>query len=238
MKAPYTIPLLALSFTAVLMSLASEMQEQKSAALNIIDQPIPYGDLRRQLTLDYIRHHCDPKASSIDITPRMVVVHWTSSASTKSAFATFAPEKLPLWRIDLRRGGLVNVSAHFVVGRDGRIYRLMPETWMARHVIGLNHVSIGVENVGGPWDPLTPEQLISDTALIRELVARYPTIRYLIGHHEYVRFRDTQLWCERDNSYLTRKQDPGEDFMRRLREALQDLGLRAAWSDSTGQALK
>jgi hypothetical protein len=26
----------------------------------------------------------------------------------------------------------------------------MPVTKMARHVIGLNHVSIGIENVGGP----------------------------------------------------------------------------------------
>jgi len=31
------------------------------------------------------------------------------------------------------------------VDRDGTVYRLMPENWMARHCIGLNHVAIGVE---------------------------------------------------------------------------------------------
>ena len=32
------------------------------------------------------------------------------------------------------------------VDRDGTICRLMPETWMARHVIGLNYSAIGIEN--------------------------------------------------------------------------------------------
>jgi N-acetylmuramoyl-L-alanine amidase len=216
----------------VLVFLAGEMQEQKAATLNIIDKPIPFGDLRRELTLDYIREHYDPQASGIDMVPRMVVIHWTASSSLQSVFAAFAPEKLPLRRFGLRRGGIVNVSTHFVVGRDGGIFRLMPETWMARHIIGLNHLAIGIENVGGPRAPLTPEQLVSDAALVRELVARYPTIDYLIGHHEYLRFRETPLWIERDNSYSTRKQDPGDDFMHRLRAALQDLGLKAAWSEA------
>ena len=48
--------------------------------------------------------------------------------------------------------------------RDGAVYRLMPETWMARHTIGLNRVAIGIENVGGPRWPLTPEQLRADAA--------------------------------------------------------------------------
>ena len=33
-------------------------------------------------------------------------------------------------------------SAQFLVDRDGTIYSLMPETFMARHVIGLNLSSI------------------------------------------------------------------------------------------------
>ncbi len=39
-----------------------------------------------------------------------------------------------------------------MVDRDGTRYRLMPETYMARHVIGLNYYSIGIENVGGSME--------------------------------------------------------------------------------------
>jgi N-acetylmuramoyl-L-alanine amidase len=227
---------LALKLTSLVVSvvicLLGEMQEQQSTGLKIVDKPIPFGEIRRQLTLDYIRKHYDPAARGIDIVPEMVVVHWTASSSLGSAFAAFTPEKLPLWRFELRRGGMLNVSAHFVVDRDGTIYRLMPETWMARHVIGLNHLAIGIENVGGPRAPLTPEQLNSDARLIRELVGRHTKVRYLIGHHEYLRFRNTPLWLEPDNNYLTKKQDPGDDFMNNLRAKLQDLRLKSGWSDA------
>ena len=66
----------------------------------------------------------------------------------------------------------------------------MPSNWMARHVIGLNYSSIGIENVGGKGnkkDDLTPEQLKSNIALVAYLKGKYPTIEYLIGHHEYTK---------------------------------------------------
>jgi len=44
----------------------------------------------------------------------------------------------------------------------------MPETWMARHAIGFNHVAIGIENVGdGARWPLTDAQADADAALVR-----------------------------------------------------------------------
>ena len=162
-----------------------------AGSLVIVDKPIPFGELRKKLTLDYIRAHYDPAAASIEIAPKMIVMHWTDSATLSSVLSAFQPEKLPLWRFDIRRAGAVNVSSQFVVDRDGTVYRLMPETWMARHTIGLNRVAIGVENVGGPRWPLTPEQLNADAELVRYLVAKYPSIHYLIGHSEYLRFRGT-----------------------------------------------
>jgi N-acetylmuramoyl-L-alanine amidase len=191
----------------------------------IIDKPIPFGEVRKKLTLDYIRAHYDPSAASIKITPHMIVMHWTDSATLASVLSAFNAEKLPIWRLDIRRGGAVNVSSQFAVDRDGAIYRLMPETWMARHTIGLNRVAIGVENVGGPRWPLTAEQVNADSELVRSLVAEYPSIRYLIGHDEYLRFRNTPLWEEKDSRYVTGKQDPGERFMTELRARVQDLKL-------------
>ncbi len=197
-----------------------------AGSLVIVDKPIPFGELRQKLTLDYIRAHYDPSAKTIEIVPKMIVIHWTDSSTLKSALSAFQAEKLPLWRFDIRRGGAVNVSAQFAVDRDGAVYRLMPETWMARHTIGLNRVAIGVENVGGPRWPLTGEQVNANAELVRYLVAKYPSIHYLIGHDEYLRFRGTPLWEEKDSRYVTGKQDPGERFMAELRGRVRNLGLR------------
>jgi N-acetyl-anhydromuramyl-L-alanine amidase AmpD len=193
--------------------------------LRIVDHPLPFGERRRALTLEYIRQHYDPQASDITIVPRAIVIHWTASPTLSSALATFAPEELPAGRPELRKGGKVNVSAHFVVDRDGTIYRLLPETLMARHTIGLNRSAVGIENVGGPRWPLTDAQLTANARLVRDLVARYPGIRLLLGHREYGRLRATPLWEERDPTYFTGKEDPGDGFIERLRREVGDLGL-------------
>jgi N-acetylmuramoyl-L-alanine amidase len=77
----------------------------------------------------------------------------------------------------------------------GPFFQLMPETWMARHCIGLNQVAIGIENVGdGQKFPLTDAQATANAALVRYLKARYP-IEYLIGHMEYRRMEGTALFA-------------------------------------------
>lgn len=196
----------------------------------IVYRPIRFDDTRIKLTLEYIHQHYDTTATSICIVPQMIVVHWSGSETDKSVFEAFDPVQLPESRRELRAGGRVNVSAHFLVGRDGTVFQLMPENWMARHVIGLNRVSIGIENVGGPRHPLTPGQLKADAALIETLTQKYPTIQYLIGHFEYRDFRQTPLWEEVDPGYTTGKEDPGPLFMRQLRNALRHTHLRARWS--------
>lgn len=49
----------------------------------------------------------------------------------------------------------LNVSTQFLVDRDGTIFRLLPDTTFARHVIGLNHLAIGIENIGCDDMPVT-----------------------------------------------------------------------------------
>jgi N-acetylmuramoyl-L-alanine amidase len=198
-----------------------------ASAPRILDKPIIFNDERKALTLDYLHLHYGSTASSIEIVPRMIVIHWTAAPTLASSFAALNPVRLPGARADIARASALNVSAHFLVDRDGTIYRLMPETWMARHVIGLNYCALGIENVGGGVQhPLTAAQLQADAALVRYLKGRYNGIEYLIGHHEYGRFRGTPLWRERDPSYFTAKIDPGDEFMRRLREEVGDLGLK------------
>ncbi len=61
---------------------------------------------------------------------------------------------------------------------------------------------------------------------MRYLVAKYPTIEYLIGHHEYQAFEDHPLWLERDPDYRTEKIDPGDAFMEAVRAGVADLELK------------
>lgn len=205
--------------------LGAQTTDKRTGLPRILQTPIPFSKTREDLTLQYIRNHYDRNAAVTTIVPKMIVLHWTAGLTTESALATFAPERLPPGRAALLRGGGLNVSAHFLISQDGTIRQLMPVNKMARHVIGLNHVSIGVENVGGPSLPLTSRQLAANEVLIRYLVTQLPSVRYLIGHFESTLFRGTPLWRELMTSYQDGKVDPGSDFMRKVRGAVADLGL-------------
>lgn len=199
-------------------------------------RPLPFGDDRVAATIDYVRRRCDPQAaaspSSVFYSPRMIVVHWTAIPTRHRSWQAFAPATLPGSRADIVQAGRLNVSAHFLVDRDGTIDQLLPETVIARHCIGLNRVAIGIENVGGPDAPLTAAQLRADAALVTHLAHKYPAIRYLVGHFESTRWERSPLWEERDPAYRTIKVDPGESFLAALRARVAGLGLLA--SDGTG----
>jgi len=194
--------------------------------LRIVSKPINFDQERIQLTIAYRRAHQDPKANDVIIQPRMIILHWTGISSFESTWNYFNRIRAEAARPELAAAGEVNVSAQFVVDRDGTIYSLMPETWMARHCIGLNHIAIGVENVGdGERFPLTPAQVKADAALVRYLAAKYP-ITHLIGHMEYRRMEGTPFFLELDRNYRNNKPDPGADFMRKVRALVEDLKLQ------------
>lgn len=192
-------------------------------SIKIIDKPIIFDEERKALTLEYLEDHYGLIQDEPTIIPRMVVVHWTVIPTMEKSYAAFENPKLPNWRPEIANASAVNVSSHFLVDTNGKVYRLMPENYMARHVIGLNHCAIGIENVGpNENNELTEKQLKANILLLRYLKAKYD-IEYLVGHLEYQKFEDHPLWLERDDGYRTTKTDPGEKFMRDLREATKDL---------------
>jgi beta-N-acetylhexosaminidase len=202
---------------------------QPIANLKIIDKPIDFGAERIEMTKEYIKTHYGKTVDNIKITPKIIVLHWTAEMSFDKSFNRLKPQRLLTDRKDIAKASLLNVSAQFLVARDGTIYRLMPENWMARHVIGLNYSSIGVENVGGKGnkkDDLTPAQRKANIALVKYLKAKYPSIEYLIGHHEYKQMEHTSLWLEKDKGYRTNKSDPGVKFMSDVRKAVKHLHLK------------
>jgi beta-N-acetylhexosaminidase len=215
---------LLISLSLFTLLLANEPQ-----TIKIIDKPIDFGKERIAMTKAYIKQHYGLKVNNIKITPKIIVLHWTAEMSFDKSFKRLQPQKLLSDRKDIVKASALNVSSQFMIARDGTIFRLMPENWMARHVIGLNYSSIGVENVGGKGnkiDDLTPAQRKSNILLVKYLKAKYPSIEYLIGHHEYRQMESTSLWLEKDKGYRTVKSDPGKKFMSDIRRATKSLKLK------------
>lgn len=156
-----------------------------------------------------------------EIVPQAVVVHWTAGGTLESVWEFFYPEEMP------DDEGRLNVASQFLVGRDGTIWRLMPETNFARHIIGYNHCAIGIENVGGydGQEDLTDAQLSANVRLIKYLHAKYPSIKYIFGHYQQDAARSSGLYIELVPNYYAIKTDPGAKFMRGLREQLESDGL-------------
>ncbi|MBI4913614.1 MAG: N-acetylmuramoyl-L-alanine amidase [Acidobacteria bacterium] len=205
---------------------------------------LPLEGPRVEHTRDYFRLH----APALDLhppfrmEPRVVVVHYTVIPSLARTLAYFRNETIDAGRDLVAANGRLNVGIQFIVDRDGRVYRCFPETAMVRHVIGLNHVAIGIENIGGedisedqlqgrvPGEgngrQLTPAQVESNVALIRVLQARHPRLEWLIGHQEYRDFEHPRhpgrtLFMEAVAGYRTEKSDPGKRFMREVRNRLR-----------------
>ena len=199
-------------------------------SFNVIDKPISFSETRIDLTKQYIQDHYNISVENIEIDPKIIVLHWTAVDDFEECFDIFNRETLENSRPDLmtESNSQVNVSIQFLVARDGEIYRLMPETWMARHVIGLNFNAIGFENVGGGnnIDNLTNDQVEANIELIKYLKNKYPSIEYLIGHHEYREFEGHKLWLEINDEYRTVKYDPGDRFMQLVREGVKELNLK------------
>ena len=183
--------------------------------LQIEEWLLPNQEDRQRGMERYLRVHHGKEAPK-NLSPQMVVVHWTGSSTATSTWHTFASATLS-GRRDIQSSGSVNVSAHYLVERDGTVHQLLPTTAFARHCIGFNHVAIGIENVGGnKTHPLTEAQVHSNSLLIQHLMTEY-SIQLVIGHYESMDFEDHTLFQERDPNYRSIKGDPGEDFMEALR---------------------
>lgn len=100
--------------------------------------------------------------------PQYVILHHTTNTTAEEALATLTS---PLSR----------VSAHYLVGRDGRIYHLVDERRRAWHAgdsywggnRDLNSASIGIELDNSGEEPYPEAQIEALIALLREIAARW-----------------------------------------------------------------
>ncbi|WP_462321193.1 N-acetylmuramoyl-L-alanine amidase [Halochromatium sp.] len=114
------------------------------------------------------------------------------------------------------------ISIHYIIGRDGQVVSMVPESQVAFHARGHNSDSIGIElvNNGDGRDPFTKAQIHNLANLLAEILRRNQLgLLALQGHSEV---DDDYLNC--DGRRMKRKQDPGGAFP--WGQLLADLRLR------------
>ena len=143
--------------------------------------PIPFGARRKREMAEYsLRHYGED--TYLLRNPKVIVEHYTETATAREAYNTFAPD-VP----DIELHELPGLCAHFVVEPSGRIDELVPLTLRCRHTVGLNWTAIGIEHVA-----FSDQQVLGDRAQIRASLAltRWLRCRFgialpnVIGHNE------------------------------------------------------
>ena len=180
---------------------------------------IPYGAPRQSDVAEYSRRHYGEAASALT-DPKLIVIHYAEAGDISSIFNTFAPN-----RPDVEYGELPGVCSHYAVGAGGEIARFVPDSIRCRHVVGLNHVSLGIEHVGfSDGDVLgNRRELKASLRLTQWLRCKNGLgIKQVIGHNESL---DSPYYLERDPDFRGRTHgDFPTSAMRVYRKRLRALG--------------
>jgi beta-N-acetylhexosaminidase len=186
---------------------------------NIVRRPIPYSAKRKRDMANYSFRHYGRREHRL-LRVETIVEHFAVSGSANAVYNTFAHN-----RPDPEYGELPNVCAHFVINGRGRIFQFVGLPTRCRHVVGLNHLSVGIEHTGYSDGEVmgNARQLRASLRLTRWLRCRYGLgTRRVIGHAESL---SSPFYRERDPDF--RGQTHG-DFrhatMQRYRRKLARLG--------------
>ena len=145
---------------------------------------IPFGSKRKRQMAAYSRHHygrADWRLRSVE----QVVLHSAEGPTVASVFNTFAGNQ-PLL------GERPGVCSHFVIGAGGATVQMVSLRIRCRHVIGLNHLTVGIEHVGYGSAGVFHHrrQLRASLKLVRRLRCLFDIpVRDVIGHAESLRSR-------------------------------------------------
>jgi beta-N-acetylhexosaminidase len=146
-----------------------------------VAKPIPYGAERKADMADYAQRHYGFHDHRLR-DPRVIVQHYTVTSTFQPVFDYFSRNQP-----DPELNELPGICSHYVIDRDGTIYRLVPTSIMCRHTVGLNWTAIGIEHVGQSDAQVmgNRRQLAASLRLTRALQGRHgiPT-RDVIGHNE------------------------------------------------------
>lgn len=126
----------------------------------------------------YPSPNCGPRRGGL--TPSMVVIHYTAMGSAEAAIARLCEPE-------------AEVSAHYVISRDGELTQLVPEekrAWHAgagewRGLTDINSRSVGIELDNTGAHPFPEPQMSVLETLLSEIMSRWPiAARDVIGHSD------------------------------------------------------
>lgn len=180
---------------------------------------IPYPASRLNDMAGYSKRHYGEFTYRLD-NPRQIVIHYAVANSIDAIYNTFAPN-----RPDPEFGELPNVCSQFAVGARGETVKFVRPNIRCRHVVGLNHVSIGIEHVGFSDGEVLgrKRQLKASLRLTQFLRCRFGIpVKDVIGHNESLRSR---FYKELDPDFSGQTHgDFKRSSMRVYRRALARLG--------------
>jgi len=159
-----------------------------NAALKIIDKPVNKG----------FRSKDDRLINS-------VIIH---SAFNKSGGDQYNINLL------LKQFSRYHVSAHYLIDRQGNIYRLVSEKKVAFHAgksklpdgcTSVNNCSLGIELLTSFTDSPTDQQINSLLLLVKDIKSRY-NIKFLLRHSDIAPQRKTDPWNMDWESFLSKSE--------------------------------
>jgi hypothetical protein len=100
----------------------------------------------------------------------MVVMHFTDGPTARGAIDRFLDQS-------------AQVSAHYIIDRNGDIYQMVDDGDKAWHAKAANPRSIGIEHVAVENQMMSPDQETSSVALVGWLIATYTIpLSNILGH--------------------------------------------------------
>lgn len=145
-----------------------------------------------------------------DIEIDTIVIHAINASGTSPKFPFSLKKCIKIFE-------LYDVSSHYVISRDGKIYQLVPEEKKAWHAgiskmpapdnrSGVNDFSIGIELIGNEELLFEEKQYKSLNLLLNDIKKRRK-IRTIVGHSQIATQELVDLGLRKDVKW-----DPGKMF--------------------------
>ena len=165
--------LFGLILLAIPLFFAYQLKEQK---INIIDKKTTWGFKKAS-------------GRSVDA----IIIHSTYNASGTDSFSVAGV---------LEQFKSYGVASHYLIDREGKIYRLVDEKNIAFHAgnsslpdgrVNVNTTSIGIEIITTLYTTPTEQQYKSVAELVKDIKKRR-VIKYIKGHNEIAPGRKSDPW--------------------------------------------
>jgi N-acetylmuramoyl-L-alanine amidase len=172
--------------------------------------------------VDYQKHLNPAFRKRLRSKTRFIIVHSTES-SLPSSLRTLSKGKVRHGRY-ITRGG----HAHFLVARNGKVYRILDPKFWANHagvsmwdgLTDLSDYSVGVELEGYHNVPFTLEQYRSLKLLLDQLKQRYGIDDRNVLEHYRIAYSEPNRYHQ--SNARGRKSDPGAGNFDRIKAGLKD----------------